>query len=264
MSQGPDALGSDISLRAESRDAPTQVPERRKVRGRQRGLEVLLRGSLPWEASTLLEDRRQCLERGGGGWLWQLRSHSRHQRGGHGCGGPAPASCRPSQEGSRSESWWLRSFELHIPEHSGAAALLKLMKEETGTRATVNFGHPQVHTQTLQSPPRDKQGHCTLCEKAMWSALSYFLSSDPCCHQFQEPVILPNLHGMPVSSPRMLSLYHPLWNSYRFCFLDPKLLSCITASMKCYTLLEYGDYTYKYFVTLSFHHLEKCQNSVWC
>ena len=29
--------------------------------------------------------------------------------------------------------------------------------------------------------------------------------------------------------------------------------------MKCYTLLEYGDYTYKYFVTLSFHRLEKCQ-----
>ena len=83
MSRGLDALGSDTSLglRAEVPPDPRflnegkQEEDKRGTGGPPEG------GSLLWEPSTLLEDRRQCLERGGSGQLWQPGFHSRHQRG---------------------------------------------------------------------------------------------------------------------------------------------------------------------------------------
>ena len=80
-------------------------------------------------------DQKASLEHGGGGWLWQPGSHSRHQRGGRGCGGPVPASCRHlPRKALRSESCGsvvLNCTPWGTQEHQ---PLLKPVKEETGNR----------------------------------------------------------------------------------------------------------------------------------
>lgn len=178
MLRGPDALGSDISLglRAEMPADPKLLNEG-KWEEDKRGT-----GGPP-EGDPFPGRPPHCWRTEGNVWSVVVVGGSgsyaptQGTRGvGTGVEGlPLPLVGLP-RKALGSESWWLRGFELHTPEHSGAPAFAQTGEGgDWDQMMGVNFGHPQVHAQTLQSPPRDKRGHCTLCEKAMWSALSYFL-----------------------------------------------------------------------------------------